>query len=250
MTDAVYDQIGKTYARYRPPDPHIAAQINRALGAADSVLNVGAGTGSYEKEMSEGRRIVAVEPSAVMIAQRADRARTVQAVAERLPFPDDAFEASTAILTSHHWPDAAAGLAEMRRVTRNGGPIVVLTWDTTRFADFWLTAEYIPEAAAHDASLTSLRDICGSLGDCRVETVPVPHDCTDGFFAAYWRRPGMYLDPDARAAISGLALLPDAALERMAAALAKDLESGEWYRRHADLLTKDSIDFGYRIVIG
>jgi SAM-dependent methyltransferase len=226
------------------------------------VLNAGAGTGSYESDAG-GRRFVAVEPSAVMLAQRttaraegqdarrpaqlAQITSAVQAVAERLPFPDQSFDAATAILTIHHWPDPKAGLDEIRRVTR--GPIVILTWDTTWFADFWLTSEYVPEAAAHDASLVALADVERFVGDCRVEVVPVPHDCTDGFFAAYWRRPEMYLDPGARAAISGLALLPPAVLERMAATLAADLESGEWHRNHADLLDLDSIDFGYRLVI-
>lgn len=245
---AIYDAIGTTYARYRRPDPRVAAQIDAALGDAGTVLNVGAGTGSYE---GSSRRYVAVEPSAVMLRQRGgDSASAVQAVAQHLPFAADTFDAATAICTVHHWPDPAAGLAEVRRVTR--GPIVVLTWTGDDLAGFWLVAEYIPEAADHDRSLVAAPEIAallGAYGPVEVEVVPVPHDCTDGFFAAYWRRPEMYLDRDAVAAISGLALLPPAALERMAKALRSDLESGAWHERHRDLLSRESADYGYRLVI-
>jgi SAM-dependent methyltransferase len=242
---AVYDHIGTTYARYRQPDPHIAAQIDRALDGARTVVNVGAGTGSYE---TGDHRYVAVEPSSLMISQRpAGAPPAVRAVADRLPFADGCFDAATGFNTIHHWPDAAAGVAELRRVTK--GPIVFLTWESDHVARFWLTEEYIPEAADHDSTLVCAPEVAALLGPCRTEVVPVPHDCTDGFFAAYWRRPEMYLDPDARAAISGLALLPAAALERMVDRLRTDLESGAWQRRHADLLDLDSYDWGYRLVI-
>lgn len=241
----VYDRIGATYARYRRPDPRIAAQIGRALGDAPTIVNLGAGSGSYEPT---DRTCIAVEPSAVMIAQRSPNAApVVQAVAERLPFADGSFAGAAAILTVHHWPDLRAGLDETRRVTR--GPIVILTWEESLSRSLWLIDEYLPEAAVHDDSLARLDDVCRLLPGCTVETIPVPHDCTDGFFAAYWRRPEMYLDADARAAISGMALLPVAALERMAAELAADLASGAWQERHADLLDQTTRDYGYRLVI-
>jgi SAM-dependent methyltransferase len=243
---AVYDRIGSTYGRYRRADPRIATRIEAALGDAATVLDVGAGTGSYE---TGGRRYVAVEPSAVMLSQRGTNASPgVRACAEHLPFADNAFDAAMAILTIHHWPDAAAGLAEVRRVTR--ARIVVLTWDAERFANtFWLVREYLPESALQELPLVTLSAVQRLLGPCRVEPVPVPHDCTDGFFAAYWRRPERYLDPDARAAISGLALLEPAVVERMVNALRDDLSSGAWHRRHADLLSRDEYDHGYRLVV-
>src|SRR5205823_1005108 len=155
------------------------------------------------------RRYVAVDPSWVMLSQRdEDRAPVVAAVAERLPFADGSFGAAMAVLTIHHWPDAAAGLAEVRRVTH--GPVVALTWDRDRLADLWFVNEYLPEAAEFDRTLVAAAEIEDMLGPCRTEVVPVPADCRDGFFAAYWRRPETYLDPSARAAISGLALLDHA----------------------------------------
>lgn len=243
---ATYDQIGTTYAAHRRPDPRIFSAIDAALGDATTVLDVGAGTGSYELG---DRRYVAVEPSRVMLGQRSrESAPAVQGVAEQLPFPDDAFDAAMAILTVHHWPDAARGLAEVRRVT--GGPIVVLTWDAEAFADtFWLVRDYLPEAALRELPLVTLTRIRQLVGRCRVEPVVVPHDCTDGFFAAYWRRPERYLDPATRAAISGLALLDPPVVDRMVAALGADLASGRWHERYGDLLDLDTYDHGYRLVI-
>ncbi len=243
---ATYDRIGATYATYRRADPRITATIDRALGDAATVLDVGAGTGSYELG---GRRYVAVEPSRVMLRQRpAAGAPAVQGVAERLPFRDGAFDAAMAILTIHHWPDARAGLAEVRRVTK--GPIVILTWDAELFAGtFWLVRDYLPEAALAELPLVTLSTLQSLLHPCRVEPVLVPHDCTDGFFGAYWRRPEAYLDSDARAAISGLALLDPTVVDRMAHALAADLASGRWHERHHDLLERETYDYGYRLVI-
>lgn len=243
---AIYDQIGATYAAHRRPDPRIFSAIDEALGDATTVLDVGAGTGSYELG---GRRFVAVEPSRVMLRQRApNSAPAVQGIAESLPFPNDAFDAAMAILTVHHWPDAEQGLADVRRVTR--GPIVVLTWDAERFADtFWLVRDYLPEAALHELPLITLTRVRELVGPCRIEPVVVPHDCIDGFFAAYWRRPEQYLDPTVRAAISGLALLDPPVIDRMVAALEADLASGRWHERHHDLLELDSYDHGYRLVI-
>jgi SAM-dependent methyltransferase len=243
---AVYDEIGSTYSRYRRADPRVAAHIERALGDADRVLDVGAGTGSYE---TGRRRYVAAEPSRVMLEQRAhDAAPAVQGTAEHLPFADRSFDGAIAIFTVHHWPDRGAGLREVRRVTE--GPIAIFTWDADAFADaFWLVQEYLPDGALDTVPLLRIGEINDALGPCQLETVPVPHDCTDGFFAAYWRRPEMYLDPDARAAISALALLDQAVVDQMVGRLRADLESGEWHRRHADLLDLAEFDVGYRLVV-
>jgi SAM-dependent methyltransferase len=241
---ALYDTIGKTYARFRQPDPRIARAINDAVGNVRSVVSVGAGTGSYEPR---DRRVVAVEPSRVMIDQRpSGSAPVVQSVAEHLPFPDRAFDVAIAILTVHHWPDAAAGLAEMQRIA---GKQVVLTWDQAVADRFWIREEYVPIINEREASLAALDDICAALDVRSVVPVPVPWDCTDGFFGAYWRRPEMYLDPDARAAISALSLLDQPYVERAMEQLAQDLEDGTWHTRHADLLTLAKLDLGYRLVI-
>lgn len=238
---ATYDVIGRNYAALRKPDPRIARVIHQALGAAKTVLNVGAGTGSYEPAE---RLVTAVEPSAQMIAQRPPHAaKAVQARAGQLPFSDKSFDASMAILTIHHWPKPEQGLHEMRRVTR--GPVVLLTFDPAQRP--WLT-DYLPELAALDEKqMPSMADYERWLGPVKVTPVPVPHDCCDGFLYAWWRRPQAYLDPFTRTGSSSFWALPDiaAGLQR----LREDLDSGTWQRRYADLLTRDAYDAGYRLVV-
>ena len=238
----LYDTIGRGYGRYRRADPRIAARIAEALEGCASVVNVGAGAGSYEPD---DRRVVAVEPSRVMIRQRGGRAApVVRASAGGLPFRDGAYDASLAILTIHHWPDLGRGLGELRRVARRR--VAVLTHDPTA-ARFWLT-DYFPEILdLARGSLPSLEELRGHLGRSTVLPVPVPHDCTDGFLGAYWRRPQAYLDPEVRAAISFFAAL-DGVEERISA-LRDDLASGDWQRRNGDLLALPSLDLGYRLVV-
>jgi SAM-dependent methyltransferase len=239
---ALYDRIGLDYSRLRRPDPRIAAAIESALGAAETVLNVGAGSGSYEPA---DRQVIAVEPSFEMIRQRPPRsARAVQARAEALPFGDGSFDASMAILTVHHWRDKGAGLSEMRRVTR--GRIVILTFDPSH-RGAWLL-DYLPELAALDeAQMPKMSDYEEWLGPVRISTVPIPHDCTDGFLYAYWRRPAAYLDPRVRSGSSSFWAIEDA--EEGLRRLREDLEAGEWQRRHSDLLALDAHDLGYRLVV-
>lgn len=237
---ATYDRIGVNYAELRKPDPRIAEIIDRALGPAETVLNVGAGTGSYEPN---GRRLIAVEPSLEMIRQRRpDAAPAIQGRAEQLPFADDSFDASMAVLTVHHWEDKEKGIREMRRVTR--GPVAVLTFDPA-YKGAWLL-DYLPQLAALDeAQMPRMADLESWLGRARISPVPIPHDCTDGFLYAYWRRPWAYLDPRLRTGSSSFwAIDGREGLER----LARDLESGAWHRRYADLLALDSCDLGYRLV--
>ncbi|MET1111991.1 MAG: class I SAM-dependent methyltransferase [Allosphingosinicella sp.] len=183
-----YDRIGLNYSDLRRPDPRIAAAIEKALGDSTSILNVGAGAGSYEPA---GRAVTALEPSIEMIRQRrAPAAAVVRGRAEALPFAEASFDASMAILTIHHWSDQAKGLGEMRRVTR--GPIVLLTYDPG-FRGFWL-ADYFPALVALDeAQMPEMSAYEAWLGPVTVAPVPIPHDCTDGFLAAYWRRPAAYL---------------------------------------------------------
>jgi SAM-dependent methyltransferase len=242
---AIYDAIGTTYTSTRRPDPRIAARIAAALGDAGSVINVGAGAGSYET----ARTVLAVEPSPVMISQRpAGSAPAVRARAEQLPVADDAADAAMALLTVHHWSDLAAGIAELRRVARRR--VVILTWDQSVFRRFWLVDEYLPEVAAFDDTrAVPVGRLAEMLGGARIEPVPVPHDCTDGFGAAFWRRPAAYLDPVVRAGISMLAQPGEAVLRAGLARLAADLESGRWHDRHRDLLALDEYDAGYRLAI-
>jgi SAM-dependent methyltransferase len=240
-----YDRIGRLYARYRRPDPRIAGQIEAALGDADRVVDVGAGAGSYE---SPSRQVVAVEPSGVMIAQRpASAAPAIRAVADRLPLPDRSFGAAAAILTVHHWPDPRVGLAELCRVAPRR---VVLTFDPAVHNRLWLLEEYVYGAAQLEESRALSVDLVAeAIGAHTVDVVPVAHDCVDGFGWAYWRRPQMYLDPEARSCISMLAQLSPGDLEPGLARLAADLRTGAWARRHADLLERHAIDGGYRLVI-
>lgn len=231
-----YDEIGIGYRTRRKPDPRIAEFILRELGDCRTVLNVGAGTGSYEPM---DREVIAIEPSLTMIRQRPEGAApVVRASAEDLPFPDKSFDATLAILTLHHWPDQAAGLRELSRVARDR--IVILTWDPDSNG-FWLTDDYFPEILQID------HQIFASLKEWEhVIPVPIPHDCVDGFLGAYWRRPEVYLDAEARAAISAFSSLTD--VDRRIDQLRRDIEDGTWDLRHGDLRRQSSLDIGYRIV--
>lgn len=244
-TDPIYDRIGVGYSSVRRPDPRIAARIHAALGNAGRVLNVGAGAGSYEPS---DRALVALEPSPEMIAQRPPGAApTVRGVAGALPFADATFGAATALLTVHHWPEPAAGLRELRRVTR--GPIVVFTFDVQVHGEQWLVSDYLPEMLDLDAGTPTPEEIAGWLDGGAVDVLPVPNDCIDGFCHAWWRRPEAYLRAEVRAGISGIARLPDDVVGPAMTRLAGDLASGDWHRRHADLLDRTEIDAGYRLVV-
>jgi len=240
---ARYDTIGTTYARHRRPDPRIAERIHAALGGATSILNVGAGTGSYEPS---DRRVIAIEPSAVMVAQRSDAgAPVVRAASEQLPCRDRSVDVVLAILTIHHWSDARRGLAECLRVARDA--VVLVTWDPDSDG-FWLTNDYLPSLLAEDRRIfPSMRDLEDVLGAITSTPVPVPADCVDGFLGAYWRRPDAYLDPDIRASISTFARLDRA--DPVWSRLSTDLRSGAWAARYASLLSRTELDVGYRLVV-
>jgi len=241
-----YDEIGTTYSATRRPDPRIAARILDALGDAASVVNVSAGTGSYEPR---DRMVIAVEPSGVMIRQRPRGvAPVIQASAEALPFADAAFDAALAVLTVHHWTHRGLGLAEMRRVASRR--VVVLTWDQEVWESFWLVREYFPSIRELDRPrAVSIPELISALGDGEIVSVPVPHDCVDGFHGAFWRRPGAYLDPAVRSGISTYALVSATERDDGLRRLAEDLENGAWAKRHSDLLNVDEIDLGYRLIV-
>jgi SAM-dependent methyltransferase len=238
---ALYDSIGVNYAELRRPDPRVAKTIEGALGAAKVILNVGAGTGSYEPT---DRQLIAVEPSREMIRKRRPSAApAIQASADALPFAVGSFDASMAILTIHHWPDKEGGLREMRRVTR--GRIVLLTFDPAHRP--WLT-DYLPQLATLDeAQMPRMSDYARWLGNVRISPLLVPHDCTDGFLYAYWRRPSAYLDARIRSGSSSFWAIRDA--EAGLSRLARDLDTGEWRHRYSKLLALDEYDAGYRLVV-
>lgn len=240
-----YDHIGADYASVRRPDARWLAQIHHTLDGNRTLVNVGAGAGSYEPSLMS---VVAVEPSPTMIRQRPPSAAPVVCgVAEQLPFPDDAFDVALAVFTVHHWSDPGAGLAEMRRVARKQ---VVITWDPDVFArHFWLVRDYLPEAAARETHLATLAMVVTYLRPATTERLLVPHDCTDGFFGAYWRRPHAYLDATVRGAISGLALLDQRVVSTTMARLRDDLGQGRWHARYSDLMAFGEIDLGYRLVV-
>ncbi len=245
MVTGIYERIGHGYGAVRRPDPRIAALVRPAIGDATTVLDVGAGAGSYEPA---DLAVVAVEPSAVMIAQRAPgSAPVVRAVAEALPVADGAVDVATALLTHHHWTDPGRGFAELRRVARRQ---VVLTWDPeVAGRAFWFARDYLPEVTLRERTLPAFAVAVRELGPGAVVTpVPVPHDCTDGFLGAYWHRPAAYLDPAVRAGISGLALLDPAVVARAVGRLETDLADGTWSHRYADLLARTELDAGYRLV--
>lgn len=250
---ALYDDIGRTYTATRAPDPQIAAAIRAAIGDdVTTLVNVGAGAGSYEP--TDLDELIAVEPSATMRAQRPpdDPARLIDATAERLPLDDDSVDVALTVFSDHHWRDRAAGLREMSRVAARR---VVLVNSEPDAADaFWLTRDYLP--AFH--TLIPAR-FCEQPGLWRQELrallgtdtitftpLPVPHDCTDGFYAAYWRRPHAYLDATVRDNISVFHRLPH---DEGIARLADDLATGAWPARYADLLQQPALDVGLRIVV-
>jgi SAM-dependent methyltransferase len=245
--DVDYGEIGGTYGRFRQPDPFIAAQILEGLGDAKTVLNVGAGAGSYEPT---DREVTAVEPSASMRAQRPRHlSAAIDAVAEDLPFADASFAGSMATVTVHQWSDLEKGLAEMRRVTR--GPLVLLVCDPAIMRNYWLN-EYIPEVRAVEASrFPPIHRITAALGGhVEVKPVPIPLHCRDGFNEAYYGRPEALLDPEARLACSSWSLVPKAAVDRFEQHLSSDLASGRWDAKYGHLRTQPFFDGPLRLIVG
>jgi SAM-dependent methyltransferase len=242
-TSDTYDAIGRSYSTRRRSDPRLAAKIGALIGDDSTILNVGAGTGSYEPVRSG---VIAVEPSAVMISQRLPTAApAVRATAEALPFRNRAFDVVLAILTVHHWNDQKRGLEECARVTRDR--VVLLTWDPEA-EGFWLVRDYFPEILAVDRQIfPSMQSLSTVLGPIAVSPVPIPGDCIDGFLGAYWQRPEAYLEPEVRAGISSFSRL--ASIKPNLERLERDLASGSWERRNAHLRECSELDVGYRLVV-
>lgn len=245
--DADYSTIGEGYARVRQPDARIARAYHAALGDARSVINVGAGAGSYEPL---DREVTAIEPSASMRAQRPDHLTpAIDATADSLPFADDSFDAAMASVTVHQWPDLAAGLSEMRRVAT--GPVVILTFDPQPPEHWWLI-DYAPELFEVEAGrMPPLDRIAKHIGSrTETRTIPIPADCTDGFGQAFFARPEKLLDPAVRRAMSAWSFVEASVVDRFEAELSRDLESGEWDRRFGGFRRLDSFDGGLRLVVG
>jgi SAM-dependent methyltransferase len=242
-----YETIGCSYAGTRREDPRIARHIHEALADARSVVNVGAGTGSYEPD---DRHVIAVEPSDVMAAQRPpERVPAIRAAADELPLRDDSVDAAMAILTLHHWDSAQErGVRELRRVARNR--VVILTYDARVSGRMWLMADYVPEVAELDKRIfpppETLLDWLG--GDAEVQPLPLPRDTSDWMLGSFWAHPERVLDDHARANTSGFARMPPAVVERVVSALRRDLDDGSWDERHGDLRTLDEYDVGLRLV--
>jgi SAM-dependent methyltransferase len=238
-----YDAIGRLYSTRRQPDPRLAARVHALIGGDSTVLNVGAGTGSYEPVRSG---VVAVEPSTVMLSQRPPSAApAVRAVAEALPFQDQAFDVVLAILTVHHWNDQRRGLEECARVAQDR--VVILTWDPGA-EGFWLVRDYFPEILAIDRRIfPSMELLSAVFGPIDVQPLPIPGDCVDGFLGAYWLRPEAYLDEEVRAGISTFGRLAN--IDPQLGHLERDLASGNWERRNAELRHRPDLDVGYRLVI-
>lgn len=244
--DANYGVIGKGYTNYRQPEPYIAEFIVKSLGGAQTVLNVGAGAGSYEPV---DRAVTAVEPSASMRAQRPARLPVaVDAVAEKLPFSDASFDASMATFTVHQWPDLKTGLAEMRRVTR--GPVVILTCDPDELTRCWLN-DYAPEMIAVEAHrYPGMSAICEGLGgNVDILAVPIPLNCVDGFSEAYYGRPERILEPGARLANSAWSFVDDSIGDRFVANLTRDLADGTWDARYGVLRTQPFFEGSLRLIV-
>ncbi|MEV6646714.1 methyltransferase domain-containing protein [Amycolatopsis sp. NPDC051371] len=244
--DADYGAIGGVYTDYRKPDPRIGQYILDALGDARTVLNVGAGAGAYEPE---DREVTAVEPSASMRAQRpADLPPAVDAVAEKLPFADRAFEGAMSTFSVHQWNDLWTGLKELRRVTR--GPVAILTCDPALLRRFWLL-DYAPEVIETEAGrYPSVDDIADGLGGhTSIVPVPIPIDCTDGFNEAYYARPERLLDPGARLSCSAWSFVDDRVHHRFAAELQHDLDDGTWERRYGRLREQPTFEGSLVLVV-
>jgi SAM-dependent methyltransferase len=244
--DFDYEAGGQGYARRRRTDPRIAALVRDALGDARTVVNVGAGAGSYEPE---DRYVAAVEPSAAMRAQRPRRlAPAIDATAERLPFDDGAFDAAMATVTIHQWADLDAGLRELRRVSR--GPVAILTFDGAALRDFWVD-DFVPELIEGERRrFPAIERVAAVLGgEVTVAPVPIPLDCVDGFVEAYYGRPEALLDPEVRQAQSGWALAGADAVERGVAKLRRALADGSWDARHGYLRTQPERVGAVRLIV-
>jgi SAM-dependent methyltransferase len=244
--DVDYAKHGQGYARIRRTDPRIAAWVHRALGEARTVLNVGAGAGSYEPE---DRHVLAIEPSEAMRAQRPKNlVPAVNGIAEQLPLDDQSVDAAMALVTVHQWRDLDKGLSELRRVTR--GPIIVLTFDGDALDRYWL-AQYAPELISVERRrYPSMDRIARGLGgSTEVHVIPIPIDCVDGFTEAYYARPEAFLDAAVRRSQSAWSFVGEEEQARFVKKLGDELASGEWDRKYGEWRTKRHFEGSLRLIV-
>jgi len=242
-----YEQPGIQYAAQRRTDPRIAAHIQTALNNANTIINIGAGAGSYEPT---DRYVVAVEPSASMRAQRIanNKMPAINATAASLPFDDNAFDAAMAMVTVHHWPHLQQGLQEIRRVTKE--QMIIMTFDPDALHLFW-NAQYFPELIEVERqrypTIETLTRILG--GNCEVQSIPIPLDCVDGFQEAYYGRPEAFLQPQVRKSQSAWGFLQPGVEERLVQSLADELHSGEWDRKYGHYRTQSEFTGALRLIV-
>ena len=242
MTAELYERLGATYRQARRADPRIAVLVDAAIGEARSIVNVGAGTGSYEPA---DRHVVAVEPAGAMRARRSEAAAPcVVASAEALPFDDASIDVAMGVYTDFHWSDRPRGIAEMKRVARHR--VVLLTVDSAAAANYWLIRDYFPEGRELFAPLAGLLLM---LPGAEVRPVPIPQDCEDGFVQAFWKRPHSLLHPAVRSSMALFDRMPTDEVNSRIRRLRADLEDGTWKQRNNGLLDETTADLGHRIVV-
>lgn len=242
----IYDQIGTNYSKTRHTDPRIQNTIMKALGNCETILNVGAGSGSYEPR---DRQVVSLDPSLVMLKQRTDLSYTVRGIAELLPFPDKSFDAAMGVSTIHHWSDKSHGIKELKRVVKDR--VVIFTWDRKLISNSWLLCDYLPASKDFALKLSIAIEAYASMFEAPVEIihVPIPWDCLDGFPEAYWRRPNEVLDPVVWKSVSILTLIPEYERTKGLNRLALELRNGQWRKKYGHLLKLEEYDMGIRLVV-
>lgn len=243
---AIYNTIGRQYSAKRKPDRRLADLILSPIADLETILNVGAGAGSYEPK---GKTLVALDPSWEMISQRPNNAAPcVCGVVESLPFLNNSFEGAMVLLTLHHWHDLDRGLKELKRVISKR--LVIHTWDPAAAEQYWLINNYLPEICALDSQrFLPMEELRAKFSSTRVIEVPIPFDCSDGFMGAYWRRPEAYFDEKVKKGISSFQQIPQFALEKGLSKLRADLDSGHWRKHYADIMEKEELDLGYRLIV-
>jgi SAM-dependent methyltransferase len=246
--EARYDAIGQNYAHFRREDPNIRAQIRAALGDARTLVNVGAGAGSYEPH---DLHVIAIEPSDVMAAQRPRTAApAIRAFAHALPLRDASVDAALSVLSLHHWDEAReTGVRELRRVARDA--VVILTYDAAVSSTMWLMTDYLPEVAALDQSIFPAPERIAAWlgGDVRIESIPIARDTPDWMLGSYWAHPERVLDPAARAATSGFARMPPEVVARVVSEVGRDLADGTWHAKYGALRELTELDVGLRLIV-
>jgi SAM-dependent methyltransferase len=240
-----YDTPENQYAGHRRTDPRIAAYVHEALGDAQTIVNVGAGAGSYEPL---DRYVFALEPSAAMRAQRPAGRPAIRGIAESIPVDDASVDAAMAMVTIHHWTNMAQGISEMKRVSRKR--VVIMTFDPDRLDDFW-NAHYFKEVIEVERSRYPTIDTITHLlgGQCRVQPVPIPLDCVDGFQEAFYGRPEAFLDKNVRAAQSAWGYIPAEQQDILVKRLSDDLASGQWDKLYGHFRTEPTFTCALRLII-